>query len=266
MLKEPSPQQYQIKTIPLDQLVPEDHLVRKNDAAIDFEFIRDAVAHLYCPYNGRPAIDPICLIKVMLLGYLFGVPSARRLVKEIQTIQTIGQALNGSMANGCVLYTDSTHLKADANPRKAVNELRPEGVSEYFTQLNDAVEADRKQREKNRCPPQEKSPKMTRLKTPKSAPPPRKAAFMYRDNKPKGFFNLDHRTVDDKHGIILDTHVTLDNVHGSQPFIGRLARQVERFSRDTVTVGVDAGYFTSAVCHLTEDGAVGASLSSLYVA
>jgi hypothetical protein len=55
-------------------------------------------------------------------------------------------------------------------------------------------------------------------------------------------------------------------VHGSQPFIGRLARQVERFSRDTVTVGVDAGYFTSVVCHLTEDGAVGASLSSLYVA
>lgn len=87
---------------------------------------------------------------MMLLGYLFGVPSERRLIKEIQTI---GQALNGSMANGRVLYTDSTHLKADANPCKAVNELRPEGVSEYFTQLNDAVEADRKQREKNRCPP-----------------------------------------------------------------------------------------------------------------
>ncbi|CAI2042059.1 Uncharacterised protein [Serratia fonticola] len=59
MLKEPSPQQYQIKTIPHDQLVLEDHLVRKIDAAIDFEFIRDAVAHLYCPYNGRPAIDPV---------------------------------------------------------------------------------------------------------------------------------------------------------------------------------------------------------------
>lgn len=86
MLKEPSPQQYQFafETITLDELVPEDHLVRKIDAAIDFEFIRDAVAHLYCPDNGRPAIDPVHLIKMMLLGYLFGVPSERRLVKEIQ--------------------------------------------------------------------------------------------------------------------------------------------------------------------------------------
>ncbi len=51
MLKEPSPHQYQFETITLDELVPEDHLVRKIDAAIDFEFIRDAVAHLYCPDN-----------------------------------------------------------------------------------------------------------------------------------------------------------------------------------------------------------------------
>lgn len=62
--------------------MPEDHLVRKIDAAIDFEFIRDAMKHLYYPDNGRPAIDPVHLIKMMLLGYLFGVP--RRLVKEIQ--------------------------------------------------------------------------------------------------------------------------------------------------------------------------------------
>ncbi|MCR5946780.1 transposase [Salmonella enterica subsp. houtenae] len=75
MLREPSPQQYQFETVTLDELVPEDHLVRKIDATIDFEFIRDAVAHLYCPDNGRPAIDPVRLIKMMLLGYLFGVPS-----------------------------------------------------------------------------------------------------------------------------------------------------------------------------------------------
>ncbi len=54
MLKEPSPQQYQFETVTLDELVPEDHLVRQVDAIMDFEFIRDAVAHLYCPNNGRP--------------------------------------------------------------------------------------------------------------------------------------------------------------------------------------------------------------------
>ncbi len=84
MLRAPSPQQYQFETITLDELVPEDNLVRQIDAVIDFEFIRDAVAHLYCPNNGRSAIDPVRLIKMLLLGYLFGIPSERRLAKEIQ--------------------------------------------------------------------------------------------------------------------------------------------------------------------------------------
>ncbi|WP_227698072.1 MULTISPECIES: IS1182 family transposase [unclassified Raoultella] len=293
MLREPSPHQYQFETITLDELVPEDHLVRQIDAAIDFEFIRDAVAHLYCPDNGRPAIDPVRLIKMMLLGYLFGVPSERRLVKEIQVnvayrwflrmgltekvpdASTLSQnrirrfngsdvfqqifdhivlqALGQGMANGRVLYTDSTHLKADANPRKAVNELRPEGVSEYFTQLNEAVEADRKKREKKPLPTARKTTKSDAVKNTKVSTTDPESGFMHRDNKPKGFFYLDHRTVDGKHGIIMDTHVTPGNVHDSQPFIGRLERQVERFGLEPVAVGVDAGYFTSAVCHLTQE-------------
>lgn len=63
MLKKPTPQQYQVEMVTLEELVPEDHLVRKI-AAIDFEFIRDAVKHLYCHNNGRPAIDPVRLIKI----------------------------------------------------------------------------------------------------------------------------------------------------------------------------------------------------------
>lgn len=48
------------------------------------EFIRDAVNHLYCADNGHPAIAPVRLIKMMMPGYLFGIPSERRLVKEIR--------------------------------------------------------------------------------------------------------------------------------------------------------------------------------------
>ena len=58
MLRAPSPQQYQFETIPLDELVPEDHLVRQIDTVIDFEFIRDAVAHLTI----RPNIGPPSLL------------------------------------------------------------------------------------------------------------------------------------------------------------------------------------------------------------
>ena len=58
-----------------EQLVPKNHLIRKIDSTIAFEFIRAEVAHLYCIQNGRPAIDPAILFKIMLLSYLFGVPS-----------------------------------------------------------------------------------------------------------------------------------------------------------------------------------------------
>lgn len=60
------------------------------------------------------------------------------------------------------------------------------------------------------------------------------SGFMHRDNKPQGFFYLDHRTVDGKHGIITDSYVTPGNIHDRQPFIRRLKRQTERFRLDTV--------------------------------
>ncbi|OCQ53504.1 hypothetical protein Ppb6_01124 [Photorhabdus australis subsp. thailandensis] len=83
MLRTPPPQTFPPETLSLDELVPKNHLVRKIDAAIDFEFIRELVAPLYCHNNGRPAIDPVMLLKMMLLG-LFGIPSERRLVQKIQ--------------------------------------------------------------------------------------------------------------------------------------------------------------------------------------
>ncbi|GFD73833.1 hypothetical protein ACI7YQ_19675 (plasmid) [Alteromonas marina] len=51
MLAPKYPQQYEFETVYINELVPEDHLVRLIDMAIDFEFIRDEVAHLYCAYR-----------------------------------------------------------------------------------------------------------------------------------------------------------------------------------------------------------------------
>lgn len=53
-------------------LVLADHLVRTMAVAIDLSFIRERVAHLYCVNNRRTAIDPVLLLKLLLLGYLFG--------------------------------------------------------------------------------------------------------------------------------------------------------------------------------------------------
>ena len=58
--------------------------LRKIDGLIDLEFIRERVRHLYCEDNGRPALDPVVLFKLLLLGYLFGIRSERRLMREVQ--------------------------------------------------------------------------------------------------------------------------------------------------------------------------------------
>ncbi len=70
--------------VTLEQLVPKDHLLRLIDAHIRFDFIREQTAHLYCANNGRPAIDPVVLFKMLFIGYLFGVRSERQLVREIE--------------------------------------------------------------------------------------------------------------------------------------------------------------------------------------
>ncbi len=85
MLKNPPSPQYELEMISLEQLVPKDHLVRKVAKAIDFEFIRDEVAHLYCQDNGRPAVDPVRLFKIMLLGYLFGIKHEKKKEKSRKT-------------------------------------------------------------------------------------------------------------------------------------------------------------------------------------
>lgn len=59
------------------ELVPQDHLVRKIDASIDFTFIEDEGEDLYSKY-GRPSIPPKVLFKLMFINVLFGINSMRR--------------------------------------------------------------------------------------------------------------------------------------------------------------------------------------------
>ena len=70
MLKRQSEQQSKIELVSIGELVPKDHLLRNIDKAINFSFIYDKVKDLYCPDNGRPAIDPVVLFKMLFIGYL----------------------------------------------------------------------------------------------------------------------------------------------------------------------------------------------------
>ena len=72
-----------VEIVSLEDLVPEDHLLRKIDAAVDFSKIYEFVEDLYCEDNGRPSIDPVILFKMVLIQHLYGITSLRRVAKEV---------------------------------------------------------------------------------------------------------------------------------------------------------------------------------------
>ncbi|AGK55208.1 transposase [Bacillus sp. 1NLA3E] len=68
----------------IEDLVPQNHLLRKVDKYIDFSFVGEKVRPYYSEDNGRPT-DPILLFKMMFIGYFYGIRSERQLEREIQT-------------------------------------------------------------------------------------------------------------------------------------------------------------------------------------
>lgn len=62
----------------LGALVPQDHLLRKIERVMDYDWIDERVSSLYCHDNGRPGTDPVVLIKMVLIRHLFGIPSLRQ--------------------------------------------------------------------------------------------------------------------------------------------------------------------------------------------
>ena len=67
----------------LDQLVPQNHLLRQIANAIDFSFVYP-LAKSHYSHTGQPSVDPVVIFKAMLIGYLYGITSERRLMSEIQ--------------------------------------------------------------------------------------------------------------------------------------------------------------------------------------
>ena len=67
----------------LDDQVPENHLLRLIERHISFAFVRERLKDSYSE-TGRPSIDPELLLRILLIGYLYGVTSERKLVEELR--------------------------------------------------------------------------------------------------------------------------------------------------------------------------------------
>jgi transposase len=290
MLEEQNSHQGEMELVIIDSLVPEEHLLRKIKKHIDFSFINDICREYYCLDNGRPAIEPVIIFKMLFIGYLFGIRSERRLVEEVKVNiayrwfldykltdkipdasviwqnrrrrfkntdipqrifdNIVWQAIDKGLVEGKILYSDSTHLKANANKNKYTRAYVAQSTKGYMADLDKAIDKDREEHEKK--------PLKKKDDEDNSGPPPMKeikqsatdpeSGFMHRDGKPKGFFYLDHRTVDSKANIITDVFVTPGNVNDVDPYMERLKVQISKFGFGTEYVGLDAGYNTNPIC------------------
>jgi transposase len=66
----------------LEEVVPTDHLVRDIAAVLDLDWVRTELAPYYSPL-GRPSIDPVLMIRMLIVGYVFAIRSERMLCREV---------------------------------------------------------------------------------------------------------------------------------------------------------------------------------------
>ena len=68
----------------LEQLVPDDHVLKRVDKVLDLTWLREEVRECYDETNGRPSIDPEAAVRLMLAGFFQGIVHDRKLMREAE--------------------------------------------------------------------------------------------------------------------------------------------------------------------------------------
>lgn len=173
----------QLQIYCMDDLVPQDHLLRLIDKAIDWSFIYDLVQDKYAPNQGRPSMDPVMLIKIPFIQYLYGIRSMRQTIKEIEVnvayrwflgldmldkvphFSTFGknytrrfkdtdlfeqifshiliECYKFKLIDPTEVFVDATHVKARANNRRIQKRIAHEEALFYEDILKKEINSDR---------------------------------------------------------------------------------------------------------------------------
>jgi len=264
MMSERRGVQISLYTPSLDEIVESDEFLRKLDDLVDFSFIYDELRAYYCADNGRYSTDPVVIVKSLLIAYIYGISSERRLEHELKynalyrwftgvsfdecvpDHSTISQlrrrkfndadlfkklfmrvltlCAEAGLVGGKLLLTDSTHVKANASKNSKIAVESQRRTDEFFEQL-DAYESI--ERERLGLPEiTRKPPKVKTVTQTKSTTDP-EAGWLSRPCKPNGFHYLSHQTIDAKNGVIVDVSVTPGNVNDCAPYIEQIDRAVD---------------------------------------
>ncbi|MGD6944529.1 IS1182 family transposase [Cytobacillus gottheilii] len=280
--KHNSIQRDQLEMVALDQLVPENHLVRKMEAAIDFSFIYDLVKDTYSEV-GRPSIDPVILIKLTFIQYTFGIRSMRQTIEELKTnmayrwflgygfydkvphFSTFGKnyerrfkdtdlfeqifyrilktATEKKLISAEHVFIDSTHVKASANKHKFAKKVVRKETRAYQEQLQTEINDDREDHGKKPFPPDKFEKEETKEIKESTTDP--ESGYYVKDERTKQFAYSFH-AASDRNGFILGNIVTPGNIHDSGILEPLVERVIDRVGKPEA-VAADAAYKTPAI-------------------
>lgn len=222
----------QIQIFCIDDLVPQDHLLRIIDKAIDWSFIYDLVKDTYSSETGRPSIDPVLLIKIPLIQYLYGIKSMRQTIKDIEVniayrwflgldmtekvphFTTFGknytrrfkdtdlfeqifshilmECYKFKFVDPTEVFVDATHVKARANNKKMQKRIAHEEALFYEDMLRKEINDDREEHGKKPLKDRDDNDK---------TPPPSNGDFSdFTDDHPKNQKTQKMSTTDPESG------------------------------------------------------------------
>ena len=269
----------------IEDLVPKDHLLRKIEKAVDFNEVYPMVEPYYCQDNGRPAVDPVMLVKIVMVWHLFGIRSLRQTLQEIKVnlayrwflglgvdspaphFATVSYAfatrfpselseqifawiLEAAARKGFIkaetVFIDGTHIKASANKNKKRKELAAVTARVYDEQLRKEIDADRIAHGKKPLKDKDDDDKTPPTKeVTVSTVDPDSGVFRKGEHETQ--FAYEAHTGCDEHGFILGYEVTAGNVHDSKAFDKVYNEITERFL-EVETIAMDSAYRTPWIC------------------
>ena len=243
----------------LEQLIPEDHILRRVDRVLDLGWLREIVADCYCADNGRLGIDPESAVRLMLAGFLLGIVRDRKLMREAQVNlairwfagyrlderlpdhssltrirqrwgerrfreifdRTVRCCVAAGIARGEVVHVDATLIRANVSWASMVER-------HATTVLDDAAEE---------CGSNE-PPRGGRVSL--TDPNASLAKSSFRGRTEPSY--KQHTAVDDQAGVILDIELTTGSTNEGDLVEAHLDRVPRLTGRPVAVLTADAGY------------------------